>query len=79
LNLQSGGSKIVWFSLNWSLEYYQQFNARLHRQGQTETVIVHHLVAKGTIDEIVMKALDTKNVTQNQLLKGLKDLVVDNS
>ena len=79
LNLQSGGSKIVWFSLNWSLEHYQQFNARLHRQGQTETVIVHHLVATGTIDEIVMKALDTKNVTQNQLLKGLKDLVVDNS
>ena len=75
LNLQSGGSTIVWFGLNWSLEYYQQFNARLHRQGQTQTVIVHHLVATGTVDEIVMKALASKNITQNQLLIGLKSLI----
>lgn len=55
LNLQKGGHIIVWFSLTWSLEYYQQANARLDRQGQTESVIVHHLVAKGTVDEIVLK------------------------
>ncbi len=54
LNLQSGGSTIVWFGLPWSLELYQQGNARLHRQGQKENVIVHHLIAKGTIDEQVM-------------------------
>ena len=75
LNLQNGGSTIVWFGLCWSLEYYQQFNARLHRQGQRETVIIHHLVATGTIDEIVMEALTSKNISQNQLLVGLKDLI----
>ena len=65
----------MWFGLCWSLEYYQQFNARLHRQGQRETVIIHHLVATGTIDEIVMEALTSKNISQNQLLVGLKDLI----
>ena len=72
LNLQSGGSTIVWFSLNWSLEYYQQFNARLHRQGQTSNVIVHHLVATGSIDELVVKNLKSKDVSQSSLLLSLK-------
>lgn len=60
LNLQSGGSTLVWFGLTWSLELYQQCNARLHRQGQTDTVVIHHIIAKGTIDEDVMAALQRK-------------------
>jgi len=57
LNLQSGGSTLIWFGLTWSLELYQQTNARLYRQGQNETVVIHHIIAKGTIDEDVMAAL----------------------
>ena len=72
LNLQAGGNIIVWFGLTWSLELYQQANARLYRQGQKENVIVHHLVAKGTIDEDVMKALQSKEVGQDALLKAVK-------
>jgi SNF2 family DNA or RNA helicase len=72
LNLQAGGHIIVWFGLTWSLELYQQANARLHRQGQTENVIIHHLVAKGTVDEDVMKALGSKEVNQNMLLEAVK-------
>lgn len=72
LNLQYGGNIIVWFGLTWSLELYQQANARLHRQGQKETVIIHHLIAKGTVDEDVMKALAGKEVNQNMLLEAIK-------
>lgn len=72
LNLQSGGSTIVWFSLTWSLELYQQANARLYRQGQKDHVIIHHLVAKGTIDENVKKALDNKRLNQESLLEAVK-------
>ena len=72
LNLQYGGNIIVWFGLNWSLELYQQANARLHRQGQKETVIIHHIIAKGTVDEDVMKALSNKEVNQNILLEAVK-------
>ena len=55
LNLQFGGNVIVWFSLTWSLEFYQQANKRLHRSGQNKSVIIHHLIAKNTIDETVFK------------------------
>lgn len=72
LNLQNGGSLIVWFGLNWSLEYYQQFNARLHRQGQTKPVRIVHLVASGTIDERVMSVLADKDATQSKLISALK-------
>lgn len=72
LNLQAGGHIIVWFGLTWSLEFYQQANARLDRQGQQNPVIVHHLVAKGTIDEDVMKALETKEVGQEALMAAVK-------
>jgi len=72
LNLQAGGSIIVWFGLNWSLELYQQANARLHRQGQTESVIIHHLVSKGTLDEDVIAALSRKDGEQNSLLEAIK-------
>lgn len=72
LNLQAGGHIIVWYGLTWSLEQYQQANARLHRQGQTKTVIIHHLVTKGTMDEQVMAALKRKELGQDALLAAVK-------
>lgn len=72
LNLQAGGSCLVWFGLTWSLELYQQTNARLWRQGQKNTVIIHHIVAKDTIDEQVMKALKRKDKTQTALIDAVK-------
>lgn len=73
LNLQSGGSTLVWFGLTWSLELYQQTVARLWRQGQTsETVVVQHIVTKGTIDERIMKALSLKEHTQTALIDAVK-------
>ncbi|MEM1156274.1 MAG: DEAD/DEAH box helicase, partial [Pseudomonadota bacterium] len=73
LNLQAGGHLLVWFGLTWSLEQYQQFNARLHRQGQEQGVIVHHIIAADTVDEDVMDALSRKDVTQGALLNALRD------
>jgi len=72
LNLQHGGQIVVWFGLTWSLELYQQFNARLHRQGQTKPVQIYHLVAEDTADETVMRAIQAKNTTQSALLNALK-------
>ena len=72
LNLQQGGSDVVWFGLNWSLELYQQANARLHRQGQEHTVFVHHLVVVGSVDEDVMEALDRKGDCQAERLESMK-------
>lgn len=73
LNLQSGGSAIVWFGLTWSLELYQQTNARLWRQGQeSRTVVVQHIVTKGTIDERILKALEAKDTTQSALIDAVK-------
>lgn len=73
LNLQDGGSTLVWFGLTWSLELYQQTNARLWRQGQTaDTVVIQHIIAKGTIDEQIMKALKTKDTTQAALIAAVK-------
>lgn len=72
LNLQAGGSHIVWFGLNWSLELYQQANARLYRQGQKDKVIIHHLVVDDSTDELVMDALKEKSGTQEALLSALK-------
>lgn len=72
LNLQVGGHLLIWFSLTWSLELYQQANARLYRQGQTQPVTITHLAAEGTLDEAVLKALDTKNVTQAALIEAVK-------
>ncbi|ERL19798.1 SNF2 domain protein [Oribacterium sp. oral taxon 078 str. F0263] len=73
LNLQDGGHTIVWYGLTWSLELYQQANARLYRQGQEKPVIIHHLVAEGTVDEQVMKALEAKDMSQAALLAALKE------
>ena len=72
LNLQRGGALCVWFGLNWSLELYQQFNARLHRQGQDRPVRVVHIVAEDTIDQRVMGVLRDKDATQKNLLNALK-------
>lgn len=73
LNLQNGGSCIVWFGLTWSLELYQQTNARLWRQGQNaETVVVQHIVTKGTIDERILKVLSKKDSTQAALIDAVK-------
>lgn len=72
LNLQAGGHIIVWYGLTWSLELYQQANARLYRQGQNHGVIVHRLIAQGTIDEQVVKSLESKDRTQEELMKALK-------
>lgn len=73
LNLQAGGNHLVWFSLIWSLELYQQTNARLFRQGQKEgTVVIQHIVVKGTIDEKVMKALEKKENTQDAMIEAVK-------
>ena len=72
LNLQHGGCIIVWFGLNWSLELYQQFNGRLHRQGQTKPVRIVHIVADGCIDDKVMRAIENKAQTQDELLNALK-------
>lgn len=73
LNLQNGGSTLVWFGLTWSLELYQQTNARQWRQGQTaDTVVIQHIIAKGTIDEQIMKVLKTKDTTQAALITAVK-------
>ncbi len=72
LNIQKGGSLIVWFGLNWSLELYQQFNARLHRQGQEKPVRIVHLVCEDTIDERVLQVINDKDATQNGLIQALK-------
>ena len=72
LNLQAGGSTLIWFGLTWSLELYQQMNARLWRQGQAETVVIHHLISKGTLDERVMAALEKKDCGQSALVDAVK-------
>ena len=72
LNLQQGGNHVIWFGLNWNYELYTQANKRLHRQGQKEKVIIHHLVCSGTRDEDVMQALDRKDDVQNWVMESLK-------
>ena len=72
LNLQDGGSTIIWFGLTWSLELYQQLNARLWRQGQQNTVVVQHIITKGTVDEDVMKVLERKDAVQSALIEAVR-------
>lgn len=73
LNLQKGGHHLVWFGLTWSLELYQQTNARLWRQGQeAETVVIQHIVTEGTIDEEILKALENKDAQQERLIEAVK-------
>lgn len=75
LNLQDGGHVIVWYGLTWSLELYQQANARLYRQGQQKPVIIHHLITEGTVDEQVMQAIKAKDTSQAALLAALKERI----
>lgn len=72
LNLQQGGNHVIWFGLTWNYELYTQANKRLHRQGQEEKVIIHHLVSSGTRDEDVMLALEKKDDVQNWVMESLK-------
>ena len=76
LNLQQGSNMIVWYGLPWSLELYQQANARLYRLGQEKPVIIHHLITEDTVDERVVKALQQKDITQRELLDSLKHYIV---
>lgn len=73
LNLQSGGSTLIWFGLTWSLELYEQTNARLYRQGQkSDVVVIEHIITEGTIDKDILTALENKNNTQESLIKAVK-------
>ena len=72
LNIQQGGHILIWFGLTWSLELYQQTNARLWRQGQTDVVTIHHIITKDTVDEDVMAALEQKDTTQEKLISAVK-------
>lgn len=78
LNMQEGGHITVWFGMQWSLELYTQANARLRRQGQTETVIINHLVVEDSIDEKVMQALESKNITQESIIAAIKARIGEN-
>ena len=75
LNLQGGGHILIWFGLTWSLELYQQANARLYRQGQSRPVTIYHVITKGTVDEQVMKAITNKAVNQDALIKAVKERI----
>jgi SNF2 family DNA or RNA helicase len=77
LNLQFGGSTLIWFGLTWSLELYQQLNKRLHRKGQTRTTVIHHILAAGTVDEKIMNALTAKDQTQSSFLDSLRRIIKD--
>ena len=78
LNLQQGGHLLVWFSLTWSLELYQQTNARLYRQGQTQPVTITHLATTGTLDQVVLKALEAKDSTQAALIDAVTTELKEN-
>lgn len=75
LNLQAGGNTIVWFSMIWSLELYQQLNKRLHRQGQLNAVIIHHLIVPDTMDQVVWERIGDKEAGQNRLFEGTKAII----
>ena len=79
VNLQDGGSTIIYFSLMWSLELLIQTNARLHRQGQMDTVFIHYIVTKDSIDEDIVKALKRKDKTQTALLDAVKVRIKEDS
>ena len=77
LNIQAGGHILIWFGLTWSLELYQQTNARLWRQGQRETVIIQHIMVRHSIDEKVMKALSSKDASQERLIAAVRASIDD--
>lgn len=75
LNLQKGGHIMIWYGLTWALELYQQFNARLYRQGQKKPVSIHHIIATDTVDEKIIKSLEGKDTTQRSLMDAIKEIV----
>ena len=77
LNLQGAGHAVIWYSLTWSLEVYEQFIRRLWRQGQRNNIVVHQIIARKTIDEAIVKALDRKDGTQQRLLNAIKEYQQD--
>jgi len=77
INIQRGGHILIWFGLTWSLELYQQTNARLWRQGQQETVIIQHIMVRHSIDEKVMKALSSKDASQERLIAAVRASIDD--
>ena len=77
LNIQAGGHILIWFGLTWSLELYQQTHARLWRQGQRETVIIQHIMVRQSIDEKVMKALSSKDASQERLIAAVRASIND--
>ncbi|MDD2396134.1 MAG: ATP-dependent helicase, partial [Sphaerochaeta sp.] len=77
LNIQQGGHILIWFGMTWSLELYQQTNARLWRQGQKETVIIQHIMVRQSIDEKVMKALSSKDANQERLIAAVRASIDD--
>jgi SNF2 family DNA or RNA helicase len=76
LNLQTGGNRIIWFGQTWSLELYQQFNARLDRQGQKKSVVINRVITRGTIDEKVILATQGKATTQRNLMEAIKNEMI---
>lgn len=76
LNFQKGGATLIWYTLQWSLEIYEQTNARIYRQGQQQPCIIHHIITKDTVDEKILKALKQKDITQNALIEAVK-VVID--
>ena len=77
LNLQEGGSTLIWYTLPWSLEEYEQTNARIYRQGQTNPVIIHQLMTRGTIDTKILRALEQKDLSQQRLLDAVEATLKD--
>ena len=75
LNLQAGGHAVCWFTLTWSLEEYDQFNRRVYRQGQKHGVVIHHILAKDTVDDRVLEVLHGKDQTQRSMLNLLKEVI----
>ena len=76
LNLQGSGHAVIWYSLTWSLEVYEQFIRRLWRQGQKNRIVVHHIIAKDTVDEAIMLAIRRKDKTQQNLLNAVRDYML---
>ena len=77
LNLQDGGSTLIWYSMSWNLEEYEQMNARIYRQGQTQPCVIHHLMTKHTVDERVLKALGKKDCSQKELMDAIQATLDD--
>ena len=75
LNLQKGGHIMIWYGLTWALELYQQFNARLYRQGQMKPVSIHHIITEDTVDEKIVRSLDGKDTTQRSLMDAIKEII----